>query len=82
MMLAYRGFAPDFLETFTDNIAKVTAEDVQAVAQKYLNPDALTIVTVGNKRQFDRPLDEFGEVNEIEIKQPAPPPAEPMPRGE
>ncbi|MYB93614.1 hypothetical protein F4054_02235 [Candidatus Poribacteria bacterium] len=79
MMLAYRGFAPDFLETFTDNIAKVTAEDVQAVAQKYLHPDALTIVTVGNKESFDRPLDEFGEVNEIEIEQPAPPPAEPMP---
>ena len=79
MMLAYRGFSPDFLETFTDNIAKVTAEDVQAVAQKYLHPDALTIVTVGNKENFDRPLDEFGEVNEIEIKQPKPPPAEPMP---
>ena len=79
MMLDYRGFAPDFLETFTDNIAKVTAEDVQAVAQKYLHPDALTIVAVGNKDNFDRPLDEFGEVNEIEIEQPAPPPAEPMP---
>ena len=79
MMLAYRGFAPDFLETFTDNIAKVTAEDVQAVAQKYLHPDALTIVTVGNQDNFDRPLSEFGEVNEIEIKQPEPPPAEPMP---
>ena len=79
MILAYRGYAPDFLETFTDNIAKVTAEDVQAVAQKYLHPDALTIVTVGNKANFDRPLDEFGTVNEIEIKQPAPPPAEPVP---
>ena len=79
MMLDYRGYASDFLETYTDNIAKVTAEDVQAVAQKYLHPDALTIVTVGNKANFDRPLDEFGEVNEIEIKQPEPPPAEPMP---
>ena len=79
MMLAYRGFSPDFLETFTDNIAKVTAEDVQAVAQKYLHPDALTIVTVGNKENFDRPLDEFGMVNEIEIAQPEPTPAEPMP---
>ena len=79
MMLAYRGYAPDFLETFTDNIAKVTAEDVQAVAQKYLHPDALTIVTVGNKENFDRPLDAFGAVNEIEIKQSEPPPAEPMP---
>ena len=79
MMLAYRGYAPDFLETYTDNIGKVTAADVQAVAQKYLHPDALTIVTVGNKANFDRPLDEFGEVTEIEIEQPAPPPAEPMP---
>jgi predicted Zn-dependent peptidase len=79
MMLAYRGYDPDFLETYTDNIAKVTAEDVQTVAQKYLHPDSLTIVTVGNKDSFDRPLDEFGEVNEIEIKQPAPPPAKPMP---
>lgn len=79
MMLAYRGFSPDFLETFTDNIAKVTAEDVQAVAQKYLHPDALTIVTVGNQSNFDRPLSEFGEVNEIIIKQAEPPPVEPIP---
>ena len=79
MMLDYRGFAPGFLETFTDNIAKVTVEDVQAVAQKYLHPDALTIVTVGNKENFDRPLDEFGAVNEIEIAQPEPPPVEPIP---
>ena len=80
MMLDYRGYAPGFLETYTDNIATVTAEDVQAVAQKYLHPDALTIVTVGNKANFDRALDEFGKVNEIEIEQPAPPPpAEPMP---
>ena len=79
MMLDYRGYAPGFLETYTDNIAKVTAEDVQAVAQKYLHPDALTIVTVGNKANFDRSLDEFGDVNEIEIEQPEPPPAEPMP---
>ena len=79
MMLAYRGFAPDFLETFTDNIANVTAEDVQAAAQKYLHPDALTIVTVGNDENFDRPLSEFGEVNLIDIKQPEPAPVERMP---
>ena len=80
MMLDYRGYASGCLETYTDNIAQVTAEDVQAVAQKYLHPDALTIVTVGNKENFDRPLEEFGAVNEIEIERPAPPPPpEPMP---
>lgn len=79
MMLDYRGFAPDYLETFTDNIAKVTVEDVQAVAKKYLHPDALTIVTVGNQENFDKPLSEFGEVNVIEIEQPKAPPVEAVP---
>ena len=78
MMLAFRGFDPDFLETYTDNIAKVSAKDVQAVAEKYLHPDSLTIVTVGNRENFDQPLSEFGPVNEIEIKQPEPPPSEPL----
>ncbi len=79
MMLAYRDFDPDFLKTYTANIAKVTAKDVQAVAQKYLHPDALTIVTVGNQENFDRPLSEFGDVNLIEIKETEPPPSEPLP---
>ncbi len=81
MILAYREFDPDFLKTYTDNIAKVTAEDVQAVAEKYLHPDGLTIVTVGNRDNFDRPLSEFGTVNEIAIEQPEPPPTEALPEG-
>ncbi len=79
MMLAYRKFDPDFLKTYTDNIAKVTAEDVQAVAEKYLHPDGLTIVTVGNRDNFDRPLSEFGTVNEIAIEQLEPLPTEALP---
>ncbi|MYI93582.1 insulinase family protein, partial [Candidatus Poribacteria bacterium] len=81
MMLAYREFDPDFLVTYTDNIAKVSAEDVQAAAEKYLQPDGLTIVTVGNQDNFDRPLSEFGTVNEITIEQPELPPTEPLPEG-
>lgn len=79
MMFAYRGIAPDYLETYTDKIAAVTVEDVQHVAQKYLHPDALTIVAVGNQENFDRPLSEFSEVNVIEIKQTAPLPTEQIP---
>ena len=81
MMLAYREFDPDFLVTYTDNIGKVSAEDVQAAAEKYLQPDGLTIVTVGNRDNFDRPLSEFGTVNEIAIAQPESPPSEPLPEG-
>ncbi len=81
MMLAYREFDPEFLVTYTDNITKVSAEDVQAAAEKYLQPDGLTIVTVGNQDNFDRPLSEFGTVNEIVIEQPDSPPSEPLPEG-
>lgn len=81
MMLAYRKFDPDFLVTYTDNIAKVSAEDVQAAAEKYLQPDGLTIITVGNQDNFDRPLSEFGTVNEIAIEQPESLPTEPLPEG-
>ena len=43
-------------------------------------PTHSQFVTVGNKENFDRPLEEFGAVNEIEIERPAPPPPpEPMP---
>lgn len=78
MMLGYRGFAPGYLETYTDNIAKVAAEDVLNVAKKYLHPDGMVIVAVGNQDNFDRPLSEFGEVTEIDISVP-PPPVEAIP---
>ncbi|MCK4538672.1 MAG: insulinase family protein [Candidatus Krumholzibacteria bacterium] len=48
--------------------AALTVEDIKAAALKYLDMDKLTILVVGDKDQFDRPLSEFGEVNEIELK--------------
>ncbi len=79
MMLDYRGFPPDYLDTFTEHIAKVTADDVLRAAKKYLHPDQMVIVAVGNRDRFDRPLTEFGQVTEIDITIPQPP-AEPPPQ--
>ncbi|NKB88623.1 MAG: hypothetical protein GKS06_10420 [Acidobacteria bacterium] len=38
----------DYLRTYRDKVAAVTAEDVMRVAQEYLHPDRLVILAVGN----------------------------------
>jgi len=46
----YLGYPPNYLETFRQNIEKVTLDDIRRVAQKYLNPDALQVLVVGDPK--------------------------------
>jgi zinc protease len=41
------GLGFDYLDKFRKEVDAVTPADVQAMAKKHLNPDALTIVAVG-----------------------------------
>jgi zinc protease len=72
MTYAYYGLPADFLEKYRANIEKVTGAQVAAVAKKYIDPDKLTLLVVGNPAAFDQPVDTFGEVTTIDITIPPP----------
>jgi predicted Zn-dependent peptidase len=56
------GLPPDYWDTYVDRIMAVTAGDVQRVARKYLNPDALQVVTVGDASKIKTVLEKYGAV--------------------
>ncbi|MRR34369.1 insulinase family protein [bacterium] len=66
--LEYYGYPKGYLENFRRNISLVTREDVLRVAKKYLHPEAMTLVVVGDEKRFDKPLSTFGEVREIVLE--------------
>lgn len=66
-MLEYYGYRKDYLENYRDNISKVTKDDVLRVARKYLHPESMILVVVGDEGKFDKPLSVFGKVSEIKL---------------
>ena len=66
--LDYYDFPAGYLENFRENIAKVSREDVLRAAKKYLHPEALTILVVGDDKKFDQPLATVGPVQEIKLE--------------
>ncbi|MBM4066880.1 MAG: insulinase family protein [Planctomycetes bacterium] len=66
--IEYEDLPLNYLETYIANVQAVTQEDVQKVARKYLHPDEVKILVVGDKEKFDKPLDSFGKVNVIELQ--------------
>lgn len=70
MQLEFDNRPPDELKTYIDNIRAVTKDDVMRVAKKYLHPEDMTYMVVGNPDDFDAPLDEFGTITTLEITDP------------
>ncbi len=73
MTYEYYGYPPDWLDKYQAEIKKVTAADVNRVAQKYLHKNDLAVLVVGNTKEFDKPLSSLGEVHQIDITIPPPP---------
>jgi zinc protease len=64
----------DYWDTYPAKIAAVTADDVERVARKYLNPDSLQVVAVGDAAKIREELAKFGpvEVRDTQGKLEAP----------
>jgi len=68
------GYPKDFLERFRGAVEKVTIDDVNRVAHKYIDKRKLAVLVVGNPKEFDKPLSQFGEVTKLDISIPKAPP--------
>jgi predicted Zn-dependent peptidase len=66
--LEYYSYPAGYLENYRDRIASVSSEDVLRVAKKYLHPEALKLVVVGDAKRLDKPLSTFGKVEEIRLE--------------
>jgi zinc protease len=74
MSYEFYGYPSDFLENFQKQIEKVSKEDVARVAAKYIHPDQMAVLVVGNAGEFDKPLSSLGAVTKLDIAIPAAPP--------
>jgi zinc protease len=72
--LEFYGYPPDYLETYKAALEKVTVADLDRVAKKYIHPDKLAILVVGNGPEIKPGLDELklGPVQPIDITIPMP----------
>jgi len=70
---AYFGYPLDFMERLKKQVERVTKKDVLRVARKYLRPEQVQILVVGNPQNFDQSLEVLGPVTKIDITIPPPP---------
>src|SRR5208283_4505646 len=72
--LEFYGYPADYLETYKAAIEKVTIPDLEAAAKKYIHPDKLAVLVVGNGPEIKPGLDELklGPVHPIDITIPQP----------
>ncbi len=55
----------DYLQTYRDKIDAITIEDVQRVAQKYIHPDKIALVIVGDAEEMLPQIKSYSEKIEI-----------------
>jgi predicted Zn-dependent peptidase len=73
----YTGRPDDYWQNYTKNMKAVTTDDVLAVAQKYLHPDKLVFLVVGDPKAVEAGSDkheerfsDFGEITIVPLRDP------------
>jgi zinc protease len=57
----------DYYENYLKNLSAVTADDVFAMAQKYIRPENATILVVGDEEAVSKKLERFSASKTIEL---------------
>ena len=72
--LEFYGYPANYLETYKAALEKVTLDDLSTVAKKYVHPDKLAVLVVGNGPEIKPGVDELGmgPVHPIDITIPQP----------
>lgn len=73
----YTGRPDDYWQNYAHNITSVTPDDVLAVAQKYLHPEKLVFLVVGDLEAVEKGWDkdpvrfsDFGEISVLPLRDP------------
>ncbi|MGD1717633.1 M16 family metallopeptidase [Dapis sp. BLCC M172] len=75
MRYEYYDYPEDFIFRYRQELEKITVADVQRVAEKYLQPEQMVTLVVGNKEGIQPPLSSLGngiEITSIDITIPEP----------
>jgi zinc protease len=67
LSLELDGYPPDYYDTLLDRYRAVTREDVRRAAQRYLRPDAASILVVGNVAAVEPAMAAFGPVRHLPL---------------
>jgi len=73
--LEFYGYPADYLETYHKALQDVTLTEVNRVATKYIQPDKMAVLVVGNESEIKPGLDDLklGPVHPIDITIPGAP---------
>jgi len=62
------GFAEDYWDTYPTKLAAVTAADIQRVARKYIDPQTMQIIAVGDGSKIRSILEKYGPLERYDIQ--------------
>ena len=66
----YYGYPKDFLFDYQKKVAAVTRADVLRVMKQHINPANLSVIAVGNPKEFGKPISDVGKVQPIDLSIP------------